>query len=233
MDTFKVDEYKIFEKGREYSVLVFPKVEHMWAFDDDPEDYRYMVDGSAYAFKLLKLACAILIESPDKIIYFPCKQDGIGRYYSENFHLVLCTPQVQLRRSRWVQIRRKIGKLTWAGKYRLQYNRKKLDDYCEKNLMQWYDNNSATGDRVRKIVVEKKIKQQHIEEVVGDTLFLVMGKEECYYYNYTTGASLDKHRDGNLVGTCSAFGWILSARGLESVKTWAKQEREEEERGSD
>ena len=84
-----MDEYLVREKGREYSVLVFPFIEHMWAFDDSPEEYCYMVDGPPKVFAMLKYAMAILIEASDKIIYFPCKQSGIGRYYKDNYHLYL------------------------------------------------------------------------------------------------------------------------------------------------
>ena len=108
MDKYKIEEYRVCEKGRAFSVLVFPKIDYMWAFDDSPEEYCYMVDGTAEVYAALKHAMAILSEASDKIIYFPCKQEGIGRCYRENYNLVLCTPRAQLRRSYWIAIRRKL-----------------------------------------------------------------------------------------------------------------------------
>lgn len=140
MVRFKVDEYLVKEKGREYSVLVFPFVKYMWAFDDEPEENCYMVDGCVEAFSMLKYAMAILAEASDKIIYFPCKQEGIGRYYSENYNLIICTPKSQLRCSYWIPIRRKLNNSTYVGSYVLQYDRQKLDDYCLKKLLERYHN---------------------------------------------------------------------------------------------
>ena len=108
----------------EYAVLVFPFIKYMWAYDNGPEDGGYMVDEPAEVFSMLKYAMAILTEASDNIIYFPCKQSGIGRFYRENYHLVLCTPKIQLRRSSWINISRKLNNTTKIGKYVLQYNRK-------------------------------------------------------------------------------------------------------------
>ena len=99
MFRFKVDEYIVKEKGKQYSVLVFPYIKHMWAFDNGVED-GCVIDGVADAFEALKYAMAILVEASDKIIYFPCKQPGIGLHYNvENCNLILCTPKAMLKRS--------------------------------------------------------------------------------------------------------------------------------------
>ncbi len=224
MEVFKMDEYKIYEKGREYSVIVFPKIEYMWAFDNFPEENFCIVDGTAYAYKMLKLACAILIAAQDKIIYFPCKQGGIGIYYgSDNNHLVLCSPHVQLRRSRWVQIRRKIGKKTWVGKYKLQYDRKKLEDYCKKMML---EKEVPFREPSLKTDVWKKIEKTHVEEIVGDTLFMVMSKEECYYKHYCIAKDMDQYQDGKDYGPWTTLGWIITKEGIEDMKREEKKDAE-------
>lgn len=178
MDRFKVEEFQVVEKGKTYSVLVFPKIEYMWAFDDRPEEDCYMVDGTVETYSALKYAMAILAEASDKIIYFPCKQNGIGRYYSTNYNLILCTPKVQLRRSSWIAIRRKLINGNRVGNYVLHYNRKKLDDFCEKTLMMM--ESSGTGSKLTlRVEAGKRIAKAHLEEVLGDNLFIVLGKEEC------------------------------------------------------
>ena len=141
MERFKIDEYVVRGKGRDYSVLVFPVDKYMWAYDNRWEIDHYCVDGSKEAFNLLKYAMAILANASDKIIYFPCKQSGIGDHYNENYNLILCTPKAQLRRSSWISIRRKLGPATKKGSFVLQYDRKKLDDYCRKKLMRKYCEN--------------------------------------------------------------------------------------------
>ena len=224
MDKYKFDEYKITEKSREYSVIVFPKVEYMWAFDDYPEENCYMVDGTAYAFKLLKLACVILISAPNKIIYFPCKQEGIGCCYRENYHFVMCSPQVQLRRSNWVQIRRKISKSTWVGKYKLCYDRKKLDDYCIKQYMEWYKPVCSSWRYELKTEVSKFIRKTHVEEVLGDTLFMVLSKEECYHNHYLIAKDLDEYGDLQDYGAWTAFGWMITKSGIENMKKRKEEE---------
>ena len=124
MCKYKVEEYSVTEKNKEYSVLVFPKLQYMWAYDCSPEEYCYMVDGTAEVFSALKHAMAILTQASDKIIYFPCKQDGIGTCYRDNYNLVLCTLKAQLRRSYWIAIRRKLVPANKRGNYVLRYDRK-------------------------------------------------------------------------------------------------------------
>lgn len=47
MKKYKVDLYKIRNKGRTLKILVFPKLtEEAWAYDDYPEESQLMLDGS-------------------------------------------------------------------------------------------------------------------------------------------------------------------------------------------
>mgnify|MGYP003404210624 CR=1 FL=1 len=39
---YKVDEYEVYHKGKKHSVLVFPFVKYMWAFDDWHEEDCFM-----------------------------------------------------------------------------------------------------------------------------------------------------------------------------------------------
>lgn len=223
MDKFKVEEFRVVEKGKEYSVLVFPKIEYMWAFDDNPEEDCYMVDGTAEVYSALKYAMAILSEASDKIIYFPCKQNGIGRYYDTNYNLILCTPKVQLRRSSWISIRRKLNSGNKTGNYVLRYNRKKLDDFCEKTLM--IESRRPESKLVLRTEVGKKIEKAHLEEVLGDNLFIVLGKEECIHNHYLIAKDLDEYCAGDDYGAWSAMGWIITQKGLKNMKERADQDR--------
>jgi hypothetical protein len=212
---FKVDEYVVKEKGKEYSVLVFPFVKYMWGYDNAPEDEGYLIDGDVKAFSLLKYALAILTEASDKIIYFPCKQDGIGRYY-KNYNVILCTPKAQLRRSSWIAIRRKLTPARKKGKYVLQYDRKKLEDYCMKKI----------GREIRDSIwinyelcpeVERKMKREHLEEVLGENMFFVLGTDECYYNHYSIANELDRYHADYEYGQSTFMGWILTRRVIKDM----------------
>lgn len=222
MEKYKIEEYRVSEKGREYPVLVFPKLDYMWAFDDRPEEDCYMVDGTAEVYAALKHAMAILSEASDKIIYFPCKQAGIGRCYQENYNLILYTPKAQLRRSYWIAIRRKLVPANGIGNYVLKYNRKKLDDFCEKKLMAMESRGTESKLELR-TEVGKKIEEEHLEEVVGENLFLVLGKNECLYNHYLIAKDLDEYCAGDDYGAWSAMGWIITQKGLQNMKQRAKE----------
>lgn len=214
---FKVDEYKVREKGREYSVIVFPFMEYMWAYDNWTEEGCYMVDATANGYKMLMYAMAILIQASDKIIYFPCKQSGIGRYYNENYNLILCTPKAQLRRSRWIKIRRKL-KYSHKRSCVLQYNRRKLDDYCKKFLMEKEWLRVKGLSYVVKAEVEKKIRKEHLKELIGETFFMVMGKDECYMNHYRIAKDLDEYEPSDEYGAWTAMGWIITEKGIVDMK---------------
>lgn len=210
MEMFKVEEYVVHEGGREYHVLKFPFVKHMWAYDHDyPAEDRQMVDGSLEVFSLLKYAMAILIMASDKIIYFPCHQEGIGRYYDENYDLVLCTPKVQLRRSSWIKIRRKMNNKTRKGNCIIRYDRKKLDDFCEKKLLDTYDRGLKRCITIKPEFV-KKIRAEHLEKVEDNTMFWVLGKTECYCAHYHTVRDVDEMENEETIQLWSWFGWFLS-----------------------
>lgn len=216
MDRFKVEEYRVVEKGKIYSVLVFPKIEYMWAFDDRPEEDCYMVDGTVDTYLALKYAMAILTEASDKIIYFPCKQNGIGGYYNNNYNLILCTPKMQMRRSSWISIRRKLVNANKVGNYVLRYNRKKLDDFCKKTLMT-IESHGVESKFVLRTEVRKRIDKAHLEEVLGENLFIVLGKEEGIHNHYLIAKNLDEYYADADYGVWSAMGWIITDKGLEDM----------------
>lgn len=217
MDKLKIEEYVVKEKGREYSVLVFPKLQYMWAYDCSPEEYCYMEDGTAEVFCALKHAMAILTQASDKIIYFPCKQEGIGTCYRDNYNLVLCTPKAQLRRSYWIAIRRKLVSANKRGNYVFRYDRKKLDDFCEKKLM-IMESRGTEFKLMLRTEIGKMIDKEHLEEIVGENLFMVLGKSECIYNHYRIAKDLDEYCAGDDYGTWSAMGWFITQKGIKNMK---------------
>lgn len=210
MEKIKIDKYTIREKGRTYEVLKFPFIQYMWAFDCHPQENMLMVDGCQKAFKWMKYAFAILANDDRKIIYFPCKQEGIGHFYSmQTYHLVLYRPEIQLRSSKWFRSKSKLDKKHYSGKYVLAYDRKKLDDYYESGLGNKYPVEQTREERVEYpfyiLQSEKKA-----EKILGDTIFMEMSRFYWLMYHYDTARDLDEYRSGKENHIWSAIGWIIS-----------------------
>ena len=52
MKGIKLDRYAIYEKGREYEVLVFPFIKYMWVFDGGPAEDGLYISGSEYSYSV-------------------------------------------------------------------------------------------------------------------------------------------------------------------------------------
>ena len=79
-------------------------------------------------------------------------------------------------------------------------------------------------------VSRKEIDKSHVEEVAGDTLFMVVGKEECYFNHYLIAKDLDEYGDLEEFGAWSVLGWIITKRGIGDMKRRAEEEAEEQAR---
>lgn len=227
MKKIKIEQYRIYEKGRVYEVLKFPFIRHMWAFDDFPEEDMLMVDGCKEVFLWMKYAFAILANYPEKILYFPCKQEGIGRYYKDNHHVVLCRPELQLRRSLWFRLKKKLDKRHSVEKFSFVYDRKKLDDFYEKGLWKRYPVEYWGGNDRGHIpdYVYGQQKEKHVEEIIGDTVFMVLGRVECFAWHYNTAKDLDEYQGGEQNPLWSAIGYIMSDEDIEEMYRETEEEK--------
>lgn len=80
-------------------------------------------------YRLLKYALAILAADPRKIIYFPLVSRELGNSAWGNcYDAVLCRPELQLRRSEWVNLRRQLDRNHRMENYVLRYDPQKLCD---------------------------------------------------------------------------------------------------------
>lgn len=205
----KVDHYRVRGKKRTYDVLVFPDVKNAWAYDDYPEESGPRVDGDRELFRLLKFALADLISDPSKILYFSIKHEGHHTIYQTTYHLVLLRPELQFRRSEWFDLKGKLNKRYWVGKYTIKYNEQKLLDYYEKKLK-------------GKFWLEREREQYYVEEILGDTVFMVLHKETCYRYHHmiaNSGIVTGERNDG--VGEPSDYvgiGWVLSDKVISEMR---------------
>ena len=92
--------------------------------------------------------------------------------------------------------------------------------------MEWYQKRVCEWEYALKAVSGKEIDRFHVEELVGDTLFMVLGKAECYFNHYLIGKDLDEYGDLDYVGARTAFGWIITKKGIEDMKCRAEKDAE-------
>lgn len=191
----------------------------MWAYEDGC-DWEYLaIDGSIKGFKLLCYAFAILADEPDKIIYLPWKQEGVGRYYTRNYDAVLCRPELQFRRSCWTKIKKRLDRKHWCGKYILRYDKKKLMDYYEKVLLHKYLDEVSPRVRRRNLpfyVMHREWKV-HKEEVLGNTAFFVLTRLECYDHHYHTVKDIEEIRGSEEENCWSSIGYIQSRTSIKNM----------------
>lgn len=202
---FKVDCYEIYNKGRTYKVLKFPRVENAWAFDDFPEDDQLMLDGDPEFYRLLHHAIAALITDPSVIIYFPIKHPGDTSYHAHmTFDAVLLRPELQFRRSRWYSIKSKLNKQHWRGKYTIHHDIQKLDDYW-KQLCKKRPRMVDHWERR----IDREFYKDIIYDLLVDTVFMVLPRDVCYMYHRQITLGLADYRPDKEYGEYTVIGYIM------------------------
>lgn len=177
-------------------MIVFPHKKYMWAYYDS-SDERYEIDGDFAAYRYLKYAMAILSVDPNKIIYLPIQNPGVGRYYTQNYNVVLARPELQLRRSEWVSLRRQLNKAHRMQQYILRYEQEKLWDQYEKLY------------RTQAYYKELEKEQQEVNELVGETVFMILLKQTCLEYHHRIAETLGGQETCVWLGY---LGWLLGPK---------------------
>jgi len=211
----KIEKYNVYEKGRTYEVLKFPFIKHMWAYDDHPAEKMLLVDGCKEAFEWMTYACAILANDKNKIIYFPCKQNGIGKYYKDSHHLVMCRAELQFKRSLWFRIKDKLDKRHYAEKYVFAYHRKKLMDYYESGCGNKYPTKEFLG--IKRIPHYLMYSKRNVEEILGDTVFLVRPRLEWLDYHYYMVQELEQYGKKGLGVVIVSMGNLLTEEDIQAM----------------
>lgn len=201
----KADQYAVFNKGRQYTVLVFPRSENAWAFDGYPEEWRMMIDGDREFFALLAYAMAALIADPHIIIYFPIKHPNDTSYGAHmTSDAVFIRPELQFRRSEWYNLKPKLTRMNWKGKYIIHYEPQKLEDYwsahCKKND-RWVDQWGRRTDR--------KFYENVVDDLLGDTAFWVLPKDVCYMYHSQIVRAVADFRVDQECGEYAVIGYVV------------------------
>lgn len=200
---YKFDRYKVYNKGKIWTVLVVPCEEASYAFDCVDED-QLMVDTGPSGMKQIQKSLAILANNPSVIIYLPIKRPG-DNYYGAHmtFDAVIMRPELQFKCSEWYDIKSKLDKKHWVGKYTLKYNEKKLNDLWEQNY------------RHKLWLMEH---QNIVEKLLGDTVFLVLPRPVCLEYHRDIFKAMDIYDPNDEYGTHAGIGYILPDRWTKNVK---------------
>ncbi len=240
-EKIKLEQYAVYEKGRVYEVLVFPFLENMYVHyctKGDFDEEGGQIDASRAAYAQICYAMAILADDPGKLLYFPCKQPGYGGYYPFTYHMVLCRPELQFRRSLWMRIRGKLDKKHWQGKYILRYDKEKLCDYFEKVLVRKYGycGQNSLGSWAFKIQPGRRWKRYEglIEEKIDDTIFFVPERTRCYDWQYWVVEALEDEEWENEKEPHGMFvykGYIFSDKTVWEINKLYDKQKEEKVQG--
>lgn len=236
-EKIKLDKYAVYEKGRVYEILVFPFIKNMYVYDRTGGDHDRdgcQIDASRKAYTYISYAMAILANDPGKLLYFPCRQPGYEQYYPFTYHMALCRPELQFRRSLWMEIRGRLDKKHWQGKYILPYDREKLCDYFENVLVKkyGYHNQNALGAWAYKIQSggydNWKRYEGLVEEEINDTIFFVPERMLCYNWHYCIAETLedaDWKKEVQPHGMFTYKGYVFSDQTICRINGEERQEK--------
>ena len=214
-EKIKLEQYRVRGKHREFSVIVFPEQEYMWAYYEG-FDGEYEIDGDLSTYRLLKFAMAILAHDPHVIIYLPVRNRILGDHaWGKCYDAVLCRPELQLRRSEWIRLRHQLNDAHRVEKYVLQYDAQKLCNEWEKI------EHSPARYRIQ------KREKQEVRMLQDDTVFFVFLKETCLQYHSSIVVSL---REGvptysNKCKPTGGLGWVLFGSWIREMEEEIKKHK--------
>lgn len=196
MKKYKVDQYKIHNKGKVLKILVFPKITtEAWAYDDYPEDNQLMLDGDPEFMHQVQTALAALIDNPSIIVYFPINNKNCTRFGRHmTYDAVLLRPELQFKVSDWYDIKDRLDMAHRTGKYKIRHNEAKLVDLWNKEYQNKY----------WRVAWDKKC-----EKLLGDTVFLVLPQSVCLEYHYDISQAMKHYKPTDDFGTFAGIGYII------------------------
>ena len=201
MDKIKIPQYLARGKHRWFHVLRLPELPYAWAYDCY-DDGRYEIDGNIETFRWLKYALAVLIQSPDRIVYLPIRKEDTKDCIFSSYDAVITRPELQFRRSEWIKLRRQLNAAHRVSDYRLQYRPERY------NAFSAGFENSARYYRARRRLA------QEVDVLLGSTVFLTLIRESCCLYHNEIEDAIRNDRDISECFPISGFamrniGWIF------------------------
>lgn len=163
----KFKQYRVRGKHRDFDVVVFPQRRYIWAYYDNDDDV-YAVDGNPAGYELIKYALAALIADPNKIIYFPIRDNTLDDYFPDRYDAVFTRTELQFRRSEWIKLRRQLNKAHQIENFVLRYDPDRLLAYAKR-----YERESEGWKAWRK-------HKQEFSALCGNTVFVTLLRETCF-----------------------------------------------------
>lgn len=208
-----VDSYSVYNRGRVFDVLVFPRHENAWAFYES-DDEKYEIDGDKAFFKMLLYALAVLADNPSKIIYFPIRHPGETMYGAEEtYDAVLLRPELPFRRSDWRVVRHKLDRKHFAGKYAVHYDSATMEQYWQEYREKYPWHFSKDG-----FLYCGRYDTNITEDLYASTVFLVLPKDVCAVYHHLIMNSMDELEDKFPNGMYVGIGYIMSPSATEIMQ---------------
>ena len=208
-----VDHYSVYNRGRVFDILVFPRHENAWAFYEN-DDEKYEIDGDKAFFKIMLHALAVLADDPSKIIYFPIRHPGETMYGAEEtYDAVLLRPELPIRRSDWRDVRRKLDRKHFVGKYTVQYDSLKMEqswqEYCKK--YPWHFSKDG-------FLYCGRYDTNITEDIYASTVFLVLPKDVFIVYHHQITDSMDEPEDKYPNGMYVGIGYVMSQEATKRLQ---------------
>lgn len=205
----KFEQYRVRGKHRDFEVLVFPRRRYLWAYHDNDDDV-YAIDGDPAGYELVKYALATLIADPNKIIYFPIRDNKLDSIFSKRYDAVLTRTELQFRRSEWIKLRRQLNKAHRIENFVLRYDPDRLLAYAKR-----YEKDSESWKVWQK-------EKQEVSALWGDTLFITLLKGTCFMSLPKIFEVVQNH-DVDCYPAWQ-YGWYLTNGWIKYLQEWNKKQ---------
>lgn len=127
----------------------------------------------------------------------------------------MCRAELQFKRSLWFRIKDKLDKRHYAGKYVFAYHQKKLMDYYESGCGNKYPTKEFLG--IKRIPHYLMYSKRNVEEILGDTVFLVRPRLEWLDYHYYMVQELEQYGKTGAGVTIVSMGNLLTEEDIQAM----------------
>lgn len=176
----KFDKYRVAIKGRFYCILIPKGIEQLWVHNCSVNESDVYWDGNRETLAAILYSCAVLGFDPNKIVYFPGRNNSLGERYRYRkggqpyiwngkeedvtlYDLVLLNHHIQFPRHQWKRVRKMIAKQR-PETYIPDYREERTENYFLKSL-----------EKARQTEAHYR-KEWYFEELRGRDMFYIFSR---------------------------------------------------------
>lgn len=170
----KFRKYRVSIKGRPYCILIPHNIEQLWLNNYGKVVYGTFWDGNRAALEAIMYSCAVLGFDPNKIIYFPVRNNpaaGIyldgeawrGGCYADPYDMIFMSHHIQFPRCRWKRAKQMMAAQK-PQTYILDYRTQRTEQYFRESVR-----------KAEKTAAYYR-KEQQLEELRGNNLFYIFSR---------------------------------------------------------